>query len=171
MKNTTQGFLCLIMVVIFWGITWPIMKIGLNYTQLRLAPWEMLIAGIILGVFAFIQEDITDIVPVYPFFAIISFTGLIGTAFCYWAAVLATQHLPAMVSSIGFLGVPVVGLISSILILSEPITLSLSVGLLCIVVGICIMVFGESRTKFIQRSNKLIKPSAIQIIGENTECD
>ncbi|MCP4749225.1 MAG: DMT family transporter [Desulfobacteraceae bacterium] len=135
-------------------------------TPLELAPWEMLIAGIILGVLALIREDMTDIVPALPFFATISFTGLIATAFCYWGAVVVSKRLPAMVSSIGFLGVPVIGLLSSIVILSERLTFSLALGLVCIVTGICILIIGERGAVLDQKTDRLIGP-----IGQKTRFD
>ncbi len=115
-------------------------------TPLKLAPWEMLIAAILLGALAFIREDAADITPTGPFIAVLAFTGLVATGFCYWGAVAVMRILPAMTASIGFLGVPVVGVLSSIVFLSERLTISLAVGLISIITGLCILIYGESKS-------------------------
>ena len=57
---------------------------------------------------------------------------------------MVSRYLPALVSSIGFLGVPVVGILSSALLLSEDITTTLMMGTMLILIGLIILaVFGR----------------------------
>ena len=63
----------------------------------------------------------------------------------YWAAVNVNRSLPAGVTSIGLLGVPVVGLLCSAAILHEPLSTPLVVGMALIVAGIAAGVLDKGR--------------------------
>ena len=56
-----------------------------------------------------------------------------------WASVTVTRALPALTTSIGLLAVPVMGLLSSMISLGEPLTWSLTVGLVGIVLGLALV--------------------------------
>ncbi len=112
-------------------------------SPLDLAPWQMLLAAGVLSGFAGFREGPLVIPSGYAPIAILLFTGLIATGFCYWAAVVASRALPAMVSSLGFLGVPVVGILSSSLVLFEPLSGVLIAGLVLILLGIGTLVVNE----------------------------
>ena len=113
-------------------------------SPLSLSPWQMLIAGILIMAMSIFREDRSDTNWTMEFFYILAFIGVFATAFCYWGAVTVSRHLPAMVSSIGFLGVPVVGIISSAILLSEQLTLTLTTGTVLILLGLFVMViFGR----------------------------
>ena len=71
--------------------------------------------------------------------AILLYNGPVATAFGYWASVTVTRALPALTTSIGLLAVPVMGLLSSMISLGEPLTWSLTVGLVGIVLGLALV--------------------------------
>jgi len=66
------------------------------------------------------------------------FSGLVGTALAYWAMAMVNRSLPAVVTSLGLLATPVVGIASSPIALGEPIQIDLIVAMLLIVGGIAI---------------------------------
>lgn len=110
-------------------------------TPLSLSPWQMLVAGVLLLIFSISREDITLTKWQPELIMVLAFVGIAATAFCYWGAVTVSRHLPAMVSSLGFLGVPVVGILSSALILSESINNTLMLGTTLILLGLFVMAF------------------------------
>ena len=71
--------------------------------------------------------------------------GVLATGFCYWAAFSVTRALPAMSTSLGFLGVPVVGVLSSAVIVQEALTLSVIAGLLAILLGVTLVNLSDLR--------------------------
>ena len=70
---------------------------------------------------------------------------MFGIAVAYWAAVNVNRSLPAGVTSIGLLGVPVVGLLCSALVLREPLSAPLLLGMALIVGGIAAGVLDKER--------------------------
>ncbi|WP_237732102.1 hypothetical protein [Achromobacter xylosoxidans] len=70
---------------------------------------------------------------------------MFGIAVAYWAAVNVNRSLPAGLTALGLLGVPVVGLLCSAALLREALGLSLLLGMALIVGGIAAGVLGEAR--------------------------
>ena len=116
-----------------------------NGSPLSLSPWQMLVSGVVLMTLSSVREDVSTTVWDANLIYVLAFVGIAATAFAYWGAVTVARQLPAMVSSLGFLGVPIVGIGSSALILMEPLTLTLKVGTALILFGLILMTFfGDS---------------------------
>ncbi|MFD4840888.1 DMT family transporter [Achromobacter sp. NPDC058515] len=102
----------------------------------ELALWQALLATGVLSALAFAAEGM----PVVDWSAdlawLLGYGGVFGIAIAYWAAVNVNRSLPAGVTSIGLLGVPVFGLLCSAVILHEPLSASLLAGMALIVTGI-----------------------------------
>jgi drug/metabolite transporter (DMT)-like permease len=70
-----------------------------------------------------------------------AYATFVGVIFCHWAWFRIVAMLPAAVAALATLGIPVVGLLTSALVLGEPVgpteltALVLVVGALAIVVG------------------------------------
>ena len=60
--------------------------------------------------------------------AALAFLGVFGGPVATWAANSVSRALPALVTSIGFLGVPLVSLVISVALLGEKVTRELAVG-------------------------------------------
>lgn len=115
-----------------------------THSTLALSPWQMLLAGVVLLPLSLAREDLSQTIWNIELVLILAFVGIVATAFCYWGAIMVSRYLPALVSSIGFLGVPVVGILSSALLLSEDITTTLMMGTMLILIGLIILaVFGR----------------------------
>lgn len=115
-----------------------------NGSPLSLSPWQMLVAGGVLLILSLTREDISATDWDAKLIYVLVFVGVAATGFAYWGAVTVTRQLPAMVTSLGFLGVPIVGIGSSAIILMEPLTLTLKLGTGLILMGLLIMtVLGE----------------------------
>ena len=113
-------------------------------SPLALSPWQMLVAGIFLLFVSWFREDLSQTKWEQDLYFILAFVGIAATAFGYWGAVTVSRHLPAMVSSLGFLGVPVVGIFSSAFFLSEALTPTLLIGTMLILAGLSVMtMFGR----------------------------
>ncbi|MFD1380587.1 hypothetical protein [Fodinicurvata halophila] len=78
---------------------------------------------------------------------VIAYNGPIATGFCYWATITVTRSLPAISTSLGLLGVPMVGVGSSVLLLGERLTPSLLLGLVGIVAGLALVNLADLRAQ------------------------
>lgn len=140
------GNLLLMLAALLWGI-------GLLHARrhrwvespLALAPWQMLVAAPLVFVVALLLEGPAEIRWSPEVVAILLYNGPIATAFCYWASVTVTRALPALTTSIGFLGVPVMGVLLSILFLGESLTWSLVGGMVCILGGLALVNLADLR--------------------------
>ena len=111
-------------------------------SPLQLAPWQMLLAALLLAIPALVYEPIAAIRWSPQLVAVLAFNGPIASAFCFWGALVVSKELPPVMSSVGFLGAPVAGVLFSSLSLGEPMTCALIGGLVLIVLGIGLVSFG-----------------------------
>jgi drug/metabolite transporter (DMT)-like permease len=73
------------------------------------------------------------------------YTGVLATAFAYWAVVEANRRLSAISTSNAMLAVPVVGLTISACVTGERVDLWLIVGMLMMLAGIAIVASARQR--------------------------
>lgn len=102
----------------------------------ELACWQALLATGVLSVAALLAEGAPVVAWSADLAWLLGYGGVFGIAIAYWAAVNVNRSLPAGVTSIGLLGVPVFGLLCSAVILREPLSASLLAGMALIVAGI-----------------------------------
>jgi drug/metabolite transporter (DMT)-like permease len=103
---------------------------------LELAPWQALTALVPTTIVALLFEDFGRIAWTDRLIGVVAYNGLVATAFGVWAMVWVSRALPAISSSLGFLGAPVVGYLVSAWLLGEPITTTLTIGLALIAGGV-----------------------------------
>ncbi len=111
----------------------------------ELAFWQALLASVVLAGVAWAAEGTPRVVWSPDLGWLLGYGGVFGIAVAYWAAVNVNRSLPAGVTSIGLLGVPVVGLLCSAAILHEPLSTPLVVGMALIVAGIAAGVLDKGR--------------------------
>jgi drug/metabolite transporter (DMT)-like permease len=110
----------------------------------RVIPWQMLLGTVLLAFAAAAIEGRPDIRWSGALVAIMAYNGPIASAFCFWAYVSISRSLPAMSTAIGSLGVPVVGILSSSLMLDEGFGFSKIAGLVLISLGVAAVTIGDS---------------------------
>jgi len=109
-------------------------------TPLTLAPWQMLIGLIPPFALAWSVEGPPPHVSFSLGTLVLAiYSGPLITAFPFWALVTVSRTLPAMTTSLTLLLVPVIGLLSSVIFLTEQINATLIVGLLLIVSAITVV--------------------------------
>ncbi|QQB36911.1 DMT family transporter [Achromobacter deleyi] len=102
----------------------------------ELAFWQALLASGVLAAVAWAAEGAPRVTWSPDLGWLLGYGGVFGIAVAYWAAVNVNRSLPAGVTSIGLLGVPVVGLLCSAVVLHEPLSAPLLLGMALIVAGI-----------------------------------
>jgi len=114
-------------------------------TTLELMPWQMMLGAAPLVLFAYLHEGPLRADWSTSLDLILVYTGPIAAAFGFWASLTVNKSLPAITTSLGFLGVPLTGAIAATIALGEPLTATLIVGLVLIVGGVGIMVLADRR--------------------------
>jgi drug/metabolite transporter (DMT)-like permease len=108
-------------------------------SPLELMPWQMLLGGSILLPLAAITEPAPAIDWSPELAVILAYNGPIASAFCYWAFVTVNRTFEATTTSLGSLGVPVVGVLVSALTLGETLTAAKVGGLALIAAGVAVL--------------------------------
>jgi drug/metabolite transporter (DMT)-like permease len=97
----------------------------------ELALWQALLASAVLSAVAYATEGPPQVVWSADLAWLLGYAGVFGIAVAHWAAVNVNRALPAGVTAIGLLGVPVFALF-----LHEPVSASLLAVMALIVGGI-----------------------------------
>ncbi|SJZ92208.1 Permease of the drug/metabolite transporter (DMT) superfamily [Enhydrobacter aerosaccus] len=110
-------------------------------SPLDVLPWQMSVATVLLWLLALVAEpdghlDFDKWQLWVALLYIGSFAGPAGT----WAAVSVTRALPPITTSLGMLGVPLMGILSSILLVGEKVTVPLLLGTGLVIAGIAIVI-------------------------------
>lgn len=112
-------------------------------SPLDLAPWQALIACLVLVPVAAVLEGDQAVRWSREVVAILGYSGPVATALCLWALVTVNRALPAITVSLGLLGAPVVGMLSSVWLLGEALSATNLGGLTLIGAGLVILNLSE----------------------------
>lgn len=109
-------------------------------TPLQVLPWQMAIATACLSVLALVFEPKghLDLDRQVLWWGLL-YIGVLAGPTATWASVSVARALPPITGALGMLGVPLLGIATSVALLGEPVTLSLALGTALIVVGIAIV--------------------------------
>lgn len=114
-------------------------------TPLELAPWQTLIGAVPVLALAIIIDDPMPASYDLPLVLILVYNAFLASAFAFYAVVRISTQLPSITASLGFLGVPVTGVVAAILWLGEPATTGKLAGLVLIVAGVGLVSLAGAR--------------------------
>jgi drug/metabolite transporter (DMT)-like permease len=136
--NATQiaSYAMLIGAAAAWAVTIVFVRSHrFTASALALAPWQMLLAAILLTLFAIVVEGPPAPMPASGLASLV-YVGPVATAFAYWAVVETGRHFRASTMSMALLATPGVGILISAMTLGETIDPSLIAGAVLIGSGI-----------------------------------
>lgn len=102
-------------------------------SPLMLAPWQMLVSALPLTLLALMTEGVPQITWNAQLVGLLTFIGPVATCFCFVISLAVGRRISSVSMSIATLGVPVIGMFSSILFLSEQVTVTIAVGVVLII--------------------------------------
>jgi drug/metabolite transporter (DMT)-like permease len=114
--------------------------------------WQALVATILLCPIAYFFEGVPSAIPSQAL-ALLLYGGVFGIAIPYWAVTTVNRAVPSSTTSIGLLLVPVFGLGSSWLLLSERLDLTLLVASALILGGVAVGTIGRSPSNVLSGRN------------------
>ena len=107
-------------------------------TPYQLVFWEVLLATSLLALLAVFYEGPPRIAWNTEIVLLFAYGGVFGVAIAYWAMAMVNRSLPAVTTSLGVLATPVVGVLSAIVVLDEPLSLALLAAMALIIGGIAL---------------------------------
>jgi len=134
--SVVKGNALLLIAALIWALSIVhVRKHQWKGTVLELTPWQILVALCVVIPFAWFSET-RPVIWSNELAIILLYNGVMATALAQWASMRVTQMLPAVTVSLGFLMVPLMGILASMLWLDEPFTLTLGLGAALIVGGL-----------------------------------
>lgn len=112
---------------------------------IQLVPWQLFWGSVLLVIAALSIEGAPEVRWSASLMAIMAYNGPIASGFCFWAYLTVSSSLPAMNTAIGSMGIPVIGVVSSALILGESLTMSVISGLVLILLGVLTVSLNDLR--------------------------
>ncbi|WP_428669298.1 DMT family transporter [Reyranella sp.] len=133
------------------GFTWALAMLHTRRhrwrgTPLDALPWQMTVATALLLPLAAIAEPHGHLdLDRWEFWAAVIYNGALAGPAGTWAAVSVARALPPITGALGMLGVPLVGIASSVVLVNEPITVPLAIGTALVIAGIAIVILDRTR--------------------------
>jgi len=128
------------------ALTWAGGTVFLKYFRWTmpitvLAGWQLILGGIPVIIGVFVLEPMTVLLQVSWRAALATgYVILIGNIFCFWAWVKVVDLFPASVVSIGTLAIPVIGILSSAVVLRETVGVGEIAALILVVMAMSIVI-------------------------------
>ncbi|MBP1713689.1 MAG: DMT(drug/metabolite transporter) superfamily permease [Deltaproteobacteria bacterium] len=133
------------------AVTWAGGTVLLKYFRWTLpitvlTGWQLILGGIPVIIGAFILEPRTVLLQASWRAALATgYAILVGNIFCFWAWVKVVNLFPASVASIGTLAIPVIGVLSSAVVLGERIGFGEIAALILVVMALSIVMIRPKR--------------------------
>jgi drug/metabolite transporter (DMT)-like permease len=142
------GALMMVGAAVCWGAGTVLVKFfKWHMPGTLVVGWQLLIGGMPTVLGAILIDPVTAIAAVsWKAIAALIFVVALPTIFCHWAFFMVVQIFPANVAALSTLGIPVIGVFSSVLILEEPVTAAEMVALFMVVLSLGLTSLGGRRT-------------------------
>ena len=110
-------------------------------------PWQLTAATLILVALGFVVEGppVIDWTPQLVW--VVLYQGLLATGIAFWVQIVILRNLSAVSTNLTLMAVPVVGVVSSAIILGEDVTTSLLLGLVLVILGVAVNLLSDRTTK------------------------
>ena len=79
--------------------------------------------------------------------SVVAYQIFLGSAFGFWGLLTISRSLPAITTNLTLMAVPVVGLLSSIPIANESLTLAVAISLVLVLAGVGLGMLSDRRER------------------------
>jgi drug/metabolite transporter (DMT)-like permease len=114
-------------------------------TPLASLPWQLAMATILLTVLGLAIEGLPEIQWTPQLVGVVVYQGLLASGIAFWAQIVVMRNLGAVSANLSLTAVPVVGVLSSAVLLGESITPTLAVGLVLVIFGVALNLATDRR--------------------------
>lgn len=136
-KEAVTGNLLLVVAALVWSLA-VVHTRGHRWkgSPLQAVPWQLSIASLFLFVWWFLQPQPQERHWSPEVVGSLVFNGTVATGLAFWLMTAASKRLPALLTSIISLAVPVIGVVASAWTLLEPVTQSMLIGGVLVLAGL-----------------------------------
>jgi len=115
-------------------------------TPLEAIPWQLVGAGVIMVALGLVVEGppVIDWTPQLVW--VVLYQGVLATGIAFWAQIVILRNLSAVSTNLTLMAVPVVGVVSSAILLGEEVTTSLAIGLMLVIIGVAMNLLTDRTT-------------------------
>jgi drug/metabolite transporter (DMT)-like permease len=145
--QATAGFLTGVLLAVGAGFTWAAGTVYLKWSRIEGDPltvtaWQLIIAFLVIGLCVPVFEGSLHLWPVrQDTLLALLFTGVIGSGFAFLAWFDIVRRLPAMTAALGLLSVPPIGVVTSMMLLGDQLTIADIIGFaLILAAAACVLV-------------------------------
>jgi len=140
------GNFILLLAAMSWAVAMLFIRFGKWHSDaLELLPWQLLLATIPAFIIAIIKEPAMDIQWTMPGTLNLLFNAIFANVFAVWGVIEVGKRLPVTTVSICLLGVPVVGLVSSMIFLGEAMSVTAMIAAMFLLGGLGMMALAERK--------------------------
>ena len=111
-------------------------------TPFQLVPWETLLAAAVVTPIAFAVDGLPRPHWDAALVLMLLYAAVPATALAYWAVAVANRRLPAVTTSLGLSGVPIVSIVTAAIALGEALTPSLLAAVVLVIGGVALGTIG-----------------------------
>jgi drug/metabolite transporter (DMT)-like permease len=112
-------------------------------TPMQALPWQLAGAALILTIIGLIVDGPPSIDWTPQLAWIMVYESILASGVAFWAQIAVLRNLSAVSTNLTMTGVPVLGVVSSAVVLGEPITASLVFGMALVVAGVMINIVSD----------------------------
>ncbi|WP_198350591.1 DMT family transporter [Burkholderia ubonensis] len=140
------------LMLVVGAICWAVVIVHVRHHRWRslplaLAPWQMLLAGVPLTLAALIFEGVPSIHWTASLAMLVVFIGPVATCICFVISAEVGRRIPPVTMSLATLGVPITGLVGSVVLLDEMPSAGLLAGFVLIVGSLACVLTGSRRER------------------------
>src|SRR3990167_3009059 len=118
-----------------------------HHTPLELISWQLLVGAVMVLIVALILQPNPSLQWNLTTGVTLTYTAVFATALGFLGMSKLSKELPSTLTSIAFLGVPVSGVLFSVILLHEALELYMVIAMLFIILGLLCVVWGEGKAK------------------------
>lgn len=115
-------------------------------TPSQALPWQLGVASILLTLLALIVDGVPSIQWTPQLTLIVLYQAGLATGTAFWAQIVVLRNLSAVSTNLSMMGIPVIGVVSSIIVLDEQITFALALGMALVITGVSINILSDRQT-------------------------
>ena len=143
MNDDLNGNLFAILLALAAAIGWAVSNILMKlkfvgFNLIALTTWQVVAGAILLAIYSAFFVD-TSAIWTPLSIACIAYNGILASAVAFFLWMYILSRMEASKASVSILGVPVVGVISGVIFLHEPLTLPMVFGMTMILSGIVLV--------------------------------
>jgi drug/metabolite transporter (DMT)-like permease len=105
---------------------------------LQAMPWQLLVAIVPVATLALIVEGLPDFDWTWQLIANFAYQSIVVSGVAFWAQMIVLRRLSPVSVNLTMMGVPVVGVVSSAIVLDEGISAPLAIGMVLVLTGVAV---------------------------------